>query len=105
MPWTDIDYGGRRVRVPPLRACTRYRRKRGYVLEHSYEGVFDFYVDRINACRNYGLKAGDEILHVITRTAFRDSMLTDSEFNSIMILAEKAHIKMMEDNYNAGWNE
>ena len=36
---------------------------------------------------------------------FWDSMLTVEEFNSIIILAEKCHIKMMEDNYNAGWNE
>ena len=74
-------------------------------MEHSYEGVYDFYVERINACRNYGLKSGDEILHVITRTAFRDSFLTEDEFNSIIILCEDMHKKLMEDNYNAGWNE
>ena len=71
----------------------------------SYEGVFEFYRDRIDSCPNYGFTSGHQILHVITRRAFNDSMLTDREFNSIIILAEQAHIKMMEDNYNAGWNE
>lgn len=71
----------------------------------SYDGVFEFYRDRINACPNYGFTSGHQILHVITRCAFNDFMLTDREFNSIIILAEQAHIKMMEDNYNAGWNE
>ena len=71
----------------------------------SYEGIFEFYRDRIASCPNYGFKSGHEILHTITRCAFNDSMLTDREFNSIIILAEQAHIKMMEDNYNAGWNE
>ena len=71
----------------------------------SYDVVFEFYRDRINACSNYGFTSGHQILNVITRCAFNDSMLTDREFNSIIILAEQAHIKMMEDNYNAGWNE
>ena len=68
-----------------------------------YQGVFDFYRDRINSCPFYGFKSGHEILATITRCAFWDSMLTTEEFNSIIILAEKCHIKMMEDNYNAGW--
>ena len=29
--------------------------------------------------------------------------LTTEEFDSIINLCEKAHIKMMEDNYNAEW--
>lgn len=71
----------------------------------SYEGIYEFYVERINACPNYGFTSGHELLKTITRCAFNDSMLTDSEFNSIINLAELCHIKMMEDNYNAGWNE
>lgn len=71
----------------------------------SYEGIFDFYRDRINACPLYSFKSGHEILVTVTRCAFYDSMLTNDEFNSIINLAEKCHIKMMEDNYNAGWNE
>ena len=70
-----------------------------------YQGVYDFYRGRIESCPSYGFKSGHEILSTVTRCAFWDSMLTPEEFNSIIILAEKCHIKMMEDNYNAGWNE
>ena len=73
--------------------------------DKSYEGVFDFYKGRIQSAPNYGFNAGHEILKVICRTAFRDNFLTEEEFDSIINLCEKAHIKMMEDNYNAGWNE
>ena len=65
--------------------------------------LFKFYRDRLSACPSYGFKAGHEILKTVTRCAFLDSYLTEEEFNSIINLAEKAHIKMMEDNYNAGW--
>ena len=71
----------------------------------SYEGVYDFYVGRLNQCPNYGFVGGHEMLATITRCAFNDSFLTLEEFNSIINLAEKVHIKLMEDNYNAGWNE
>ena len=70
-----------------------------------YQGVYDFYRDKITACPHYGFKAGHEILAVILRTALRDTLLTDDEYVSIINLCQKAHIKMMEDNYNAGWNE
>lgn len=67
--------------------------------------LYNFYKGRIDACPSYGFKSGHEILYTITRCAFNDSLLTEEEFNSIIILAEQAHIKMMEDDYNAGWNE
>ena len=67
--------------------------------------LYNFYKGRIESCPSYGFVAGHEILKVILRTAFNDSELTDGEFDSIINLCEKAHIKMMEDNYNAGWNE
>jgi len=67
--------------------------------------VFKFYRDRLSACPSYGFQQGHEILYMITRCAFWDSTLTDEEFNSIITLAEEAHIKMMEDNYNEGWNQ
>ena len=72
---------------------------------HSYEGVFDFYKGRIESAPNYGFTSGHEILRFILRTAFNDSLLTLEEFDSIINLCEQAHIKMMEENYNAGWNE
>lgn len=67
--------------------------------------TFNFYKDRLSACPSYGFKSGHEILTTVTRCAFWDSTLTLDEFNSIINLAEKAHIKMMEDNYNAGWQD
>lgn len=67
--------------------------------------LFKFYRDRILSCPSYGFRSGHEILTTVTRTAFNDSELTLEEFNSIIILAEQAHIRMMEDNFNAGWNE
>ena len=69
----------------------------------SHEGVFDFYRGRIESCPNYGFSSGHEILDTVVRCAFYDSFLTDDEFNTIINLAERCHIKMMEDNYNAGW--
>ena len=71
----------------------------------SHEGVYDFYVGRINASRKYGLFSGDQILDTIRRCAFWDSFLTSSEYNSIINLCNDMHKKLMEDNYNAGWNE
>lgn len=71
----------------------------------SKQGVYDFYRDRILSCPLYGLTAGHELLRLILRCAMSDSLLTREEFNSIIIYADKAHIKMMEDNYNAGWQD
>ena len=68
-------------------------------------GLYKFYVGRILSAPNYGFKSGHEILKVVCRTAFHDSWLTPQEFSSIINLCRRAHIKMMEDNYNAGWNE
>lgn len=70
--------------------------------EVSYDGVYAFYVGRINSSRNYGL-SGDGILDLVRRCAFWDSFLTLEEFNSIIILCADMHKKIMEDNYNAGW--
>ena len=66
---------------------------------------YTFYLDRLRACPSYGFTQGHAILRMVTRCAFWDSLLTTEQFNSIIIWAEKCHIKMMEDNYNAGWNE
>lgn len=70
-----------------------------------YDGVFDFYRDRIKSVPFYGFKAGHDLLALIQRTALRDSFLTNSEYNTIINLCNDAHIKLMEDNFNAGWNE
>ena len=68
------------------------------------KAMFDFYANRIASAPNYGFRSGHEILSVVGRTALKDSCITLSEFDQIMRLMEQAHIKMMEDNYNAGWN-
>ena len=67
--------------------------------------LFKFYRDRVIACPKYGFIAGHEILALIEKTAFWDSYLTTEEYNNIMILCQMAHIKMLEDNYNAGWQD
>lgn len=70
----------------------------------SYDGVYSFYVSRIESARNYGLFSGDQILDTVRRCAFWDSFLTSSEYQSIINLCDEMHKKLMEDNYNAGWN-
>ena len=67
--------------------------------------LYNFYLGRIDSCPLYGFKSGHDMLQTIIRTALNDSFLTDFEFDNIMKEADKCHIKMMEDNYNAGWNE
>ena len=69
----------------------------------SFMGVYDFYVDRINSSRLYGL-SGDGILDLVRRCAFWDSFLTLEEFNSIITLCAEMHKKIMEDNWNENWN-
>ena len=68
-------------------------------------GVYEFYVDRIKSCTMYGFKAGEELLCMILRCMAYDEFLTEDNRNSIINLAEQAHIKLMEENYNAGWNQ
>ena len=70
--------------------------------------IYDFYRDRIESAPHYGFVAGNELLDLIQRCAKHDmyvAFLTSDEYNTIINLCEQAHIKMMEENYNAGWNE
>ena len=67
--------------------------------------LYDFYKDRIAVAPKYGFVAGHDIIRTVCRCAFNDSYLTLVEFDSIINLCRQAHIKMMEDNYNAGWSE
>ena len=69
-----------------------------------HEGIFDFYKCRIESAHNYGFRSGHEILKVVIRTSFNDSLLTPDEFATIINLCEEAHIKLMEENFNEGWN-
>ena len=67
--------------------------------------LYNFYKGRIESAPSYGFVAGHDLIRWVARCALYDSFLTVEEFNSIIKLCEQAHIKMMEDNYNAGWNE
>ena len=67
--------------------------------------VYNFYKSRLAFAPLYGMNGGHQIIKAVTRCAFWDSYLTADEFNSIIILAEQAHIKLMEENYNAGWDK
>ena len=67
--------------------------------------LFKFYRDRIASCPYYGFVSGSDILALIVHSASQNTELTPDEFNSIIILAIKCREKMMEENYNDGWNE
>ena len=71
----------------------------------SHEGVFTFYKGRIESAPNYGLKSGDEILHVIMRCAFWDSFLTNDEYMTIINLCQLAHQKILENNWKETWKD
>ena len=71
----------------------------------SYEGVFEFYRGRVESAPADGFKAGHLLLDLILRCAYHDDMLTRDEITSIIKLCDKAHIKMMEEDFNAGWNQ
>ncbi len=67
-----------------------------------YEGVYEFYIGRINSARSYGL-AGDAIVDTVRRCSFRDSLLTRDEFINIIKKCDEMHKKILEDNYNENW--
>lgn len=70
--------------------------------------LYDFYLSRIESCPLYGFSSGEELLRVIHACIYysaNSGELTPPEFSSIINLCEQAHIKMMEDNYNAGWKD
>lgn len=69
---------------------------------------FDFYLGRLAVVHHYGFVAGEAMLSTIHSCAYYDrdhDYLTHSEFMSIINLCQAAHIKLMEENYNAGWND
>ena len=68
----------------------------------SYDGVYEFYIGRINSARSYGL-SGDAIIDTVRRCSFHDSFLTREEFINIINMCDEMHKKIMEDNYNETW--
>ena len=71
----------------------------------SHEGVFTFYKGRIESAPNYGFTSGHDILALIIRCAFWDSFLTDDEYDTIINLCQKAHTKMLENNWKETWQD
>ena len=66
--------------------------------------AFLFYYDRLKHAPDYGLAQGNEIIKTVLRCAFNDSELSQFEFLDILDYAETFHKKLMEVNYNEGWN-
>lgn len=73
-------------------------------MEKSYDGVHSFYIDRINRAMTGNFQQRMDWLAMIGRVAMMDSFLTMDEYTDILNRLNKAHQKVMEDNYNAGWN-
>ena len=66
--------------------------------------AFDFYADRISKVPNYGFVAGDEILDFIVYCMSNDEDLSPTEYWKLMDLVSACYAKLMEENYNEGWN-
>ena len=67
--------------------------------------VYRFYYGRIKNCPFYGLVQGREILKMICRCAFNDSLLTDDESICIIetCLDPRLDNILLEVNYNESW--
>ena len=70
-----------------------------------YPGVYDWYVDRINAIPNSSFKCGLEMLGMIRHCVAYDDMLTSDEVNSIITQCNTMHVKLLEGDFNNGWYE
>ena len=68
-------------------------------------GLYGFYVDRLRMAPLYGLVQGREIIKMVCRSAFNDSLLTDNEAIVIMetCLDPALDNILLEVNYNEGW--
>ena len=71
--------------------------------DKSYDGVFTFYLSRINSAPNYGWKQGDQINRMVFSCALNDTFLTDSEFAIILNKCWDQHKHFMEEMRNEGW--
>ena len=72
--------------------------------EHSYEGVHEYYLDRIRFAMEHNFQNREELLSMISRVAFVDSFLTTEEYRDIINKVQEAHKKSMEMNRNDVWN-
>ena len=69
----------------------------------SYDGVYSFYLGRIEACQNYGWNQGDQINSMIFNCAVYDTLLTDAEYAVILNKCWDNHTRFMEEMRNDGW--
>lgn len=94
-----------------------YKRKIGKILgsHFSYTSDFElltttpafkFYVLRLASVVNYGLHQGRELVKMICRCAFNDSLLTDKESIALMETCTDPALDnlLLEVNYNEGWS-
>lgn len=82
--------------------------KRGYldnIDKFDLFGVYGFYAERLKTAPFYGLVQGREIIKMVCRCAFNDSLLTDNEAIVIMetCVDPKLDNILMEVNYNENW--
>lgn len=75
-----------------------------HLTDYNYERI-QFYVNRIINVYNYGQFQGRELLKMICRCAFNDSLLTDAESIAIIktCLDPRLDNILMEVNYNESW--
>lgn len=66
---------------------------------------FRFYVLRLASVYNYGLVQGRELIKMICRCAFNDSLLTDAESICIIETCHDPRLDniLLEVNYNESW--
>ena len=68
-------------------------------------GTFGFYADRLEKAIFYGIVQGREMIKMVCRCAFNDSLLTENEAIVIIetCLDPRLDNILMEVNYNEGW--
>ena len=68
-------------------------------------GLYGFYVERLKTAPFYGLVQGREIIRMVCRCAFNDSLLSENEAIVIIetCLDPRLDNILMEVNYNENW--
>ena len=64
-----------------------------------FDGVFEFYAERIKASYNYSKTSAHDLINMVSRCAFYDSLLTGDEFKQIVSMCMEAH-KNIEEGKN-----
>lgn len=72
--------------------------------ENKHSRAFCFYKGRIAFAGTHNLVSGDALLEKIINCAKVDSALSYEEYKEVMELVDRCHRKLMEVNFNEGWN-